>query len=848
MSIEARFSSDDHSQINVFYNGHQIGQIDVDQRAGDAAHRVFVHVGDENVPLDASRFHLDPSVENIQNLQVLLPSLAREAIAGRNEETLNHFRNGALIEAAKQGDRELVRELLSGGAEISTDYRGWAVAGAAGGGHLAFVRELLSGGAEISSRERGWAVRDAACGGHVEVVRELLLGGAEIGTYDRGRAVSGAALGGHLEVVRELLSGGAEISSRDRGGAVNCAALGGHLDIVRELFKGIEEQKVQELRGQAVAGAARGGHLEAVRELLSGGAEISTDDRGQAVTDAARGGHLAVVRELLSGGAEISTDYRGWAVKDAAGGGHLEVVRELLSREAQISTDYRGLAVSRAAGGGHLEVVRELLSGGAEISTDDRGLAVSGAAGGGHLDIVRELLSREAQISSDDRGAAVRAAALGGHLAVVRELLSGGAEISSLDRGMAVRGAAGGGHLAVVRELLSREAQISSEHRSRIVLGASRRGDAEIVEALLQNGPITAQARDSARTQARGEQRDQIIDLLNQARIQYQVEENGAPRGALSLTFDDLRQNPANYLQTVFEKGCPHSIYQLDSPQTIDLGGVTKQFLTVLIEALLNKKALELSDKNLPQIVNESQSLVLKQIGRLYALVDERNTDRTDKFLMGPVFNPQFFNLVKFVVGGRFDEELTVEVGKVLKEVDPALILLVDVVTDPDNHLASYAEIMGISEQEALADAKAILNTYSEALKAFVKGLTPQFKDKVLRSDPAILCTAVQGVEISGAEVLGALKFEGDMGVAADWIREKVEGADIDWLKKFVRVITGREALLPGAKIEIKKGWRDAFEVHTCFNSLDIPPLDMTKEEFLQGLDAAIADERYNVG
>jgi hypothetical protein len=49
-------------------------------------------------------------------------------------------------------------------------------------------------------------------------------------------------------------------------------------------------------------------------------------------------------------------------------------------------------------------------------------------------------------------------------------------------------------------------------------------------------------------------------------------------------------------------------------------------------------------------------------------------------------------------------------------------------------------------------------------------------------------------------------------------------------------------------QIKIKRCWRPAFEIHTCFNSLDLPLGEMTKEEFWAALDATIADEKYNIG
>jgi hypothetical protein len=235
--------------------------------------------------------------------------------------------------------------------------------------------------------------------------------------------------------------------------------------------------------------------------------------------------------------------------------------------------------------------------------------------------------------------------------------------------------------------------------------------------------------------------------------------------------------------------------------------------------------------------------------------MDERNNNRTDKFLTGPVFNPGVFSLLRVVQDKEIDDTVWRESALRLKVADSALQMSANMLLDPSNEeIEEYAGIMGVEEEkeEVVQTAKEALLPYLKAAKEFYSGTTPAFRDKIQGMDPTVLCTSVQGEEITNEGVLSVIHFEGDLGDQELWLREKIQSADGAWLKKFVRVITGREALLPGAKIEVKKGWRDAFEVHTCFNSLDIPPLDMpkdeTKEEFLQGLDAAIADERYNIG
>jgi hypothetical protein len=515
---------------------------------------------------------------------------------------------------------------------------------------------------------------------------------------------------------------------------------------------------------------------------------------------------------------------------------------------------YRSEVVEEAARGDHLEIVNALLAGieGADLEVL-RSKAVLGAVRGGHLEVVRELLSDGAVISEGVRAWAVIGAVSEGHLEIVRALLAGGSAISESKREWAVLGAVRGGYLEIVRELLA-NGQISIYRRSSSVLAASSNGQFEIVEALLQSGPITRSAQQSAITQASGARRGEILDILSYAQIVDQRGQVISNPDALELTFDGVKENPRHFLAEVATKGFPSSIFQLDAPETIDLGGVTKQFITVLVESLRLRTILDVSERGLPTIdtnleLDPEKVSTLKDFGTFYSHIDKRNNDRTDKFLTGAVFHSEFFALLRVVQDKEIDDAVWRESAPLLKEVDPTLEMPANMLLNPsDEAKEAYAEIMGVEKEEVVETAKETLLPYLEAAKAFYLGTTSAFKDKIQRMEPAALCTSVQGEAITNEGVLRVIHFEGDLGEQEQWLREKIQTADGAWLKQFVRVITGREAIAPGMSIKIKRCWREVFEVHTCFNSLDLPPGDMSKEDFLEGLDAAIADEKYNIG
>lgn len=84
-----------------------------------------------------------------------------------------------------------------------------------------------------NTNDRRTALIAASFNGHLEIVRELLSQGAEINARDKeGRtALMVASTGGHEEVVRQLLSRGADVNARTVGGAgtaLGMASFNGH--------------------------------------------------------------------------------------------------------------------------------------------------------------------------------------------------------------------------------------------------------------------------------------------------------------------------------------------------------------------------------------------------------------------------------------------------------------------------------------------------------------------------------------------------------------------------------------------------------------------------------------------
>ena len=161
--------------------------------------------------------------------------------------------------------------------------------------------------------------------GNLEMVKQALNDGADINAtlFDTRRFINSgltplhhASLEGHLKVVRELLSGeghqGATVDARDITGytPLYAASMRGHLDVVRELLSGEGHQgadaNLANVHGHTpLYAASQYGHLEVVRELLSGeghqGAAVSIDSLNIAKTP-----EIKALLEQAMGGAPAS--------------------------------------------------------------------------------------------------------------------------------------------------------------------------------------------------------------------------------------------------------------------------------------------------------------------------------------------------------------------------------------------------------------------------------------------------------------------------------------------------------------------------------------------------------------
>ena len=151
----------------------------------------------------------------------LLITIAAAALVGCSNEEVEI----SLIQAAKNGNIELVKGALDNGANVNAkDADGWtALHQSALYGPKEVVELLITKGADINAKERdGWAPLDqAAYNGHIEIAELLISKGADVNTKNNRHMtpLHHAAVKGHKEFVKLLIFKGADVNAKVSLGA-----------------------------------------------------------------------------------------------------------------------------------------------------------------------------------------------------------------------------------------------------------------------------------------------------------------------------------------------------------------------------------------------------------------------------------------------------------------------------------------------------------------------------------------------------------------------------------------------------------------------------------------------------
>lgn len=285
-----------------------------------------------------------------------------------------------LLQAARKGDLEQVRELLNQGADVNAE----------------------------DPRRGGTPLHEAAYWGRRDVAALLLEKGAKADADKNYSPLHDAAWRGNTEVAELLQEKGAAIN---QVGAV-CTPLQNAVEKNRIKTAELLIAKGADLHGpepylanRLLDLAAERGHVEMIRLLLAHGLKVNGfgfRNEPRPLRLAADNGNTTAVAYLLDQGADIH--YRGEkygdrydqdAILGSAVRGHKETFDLLLARGAKVDLN---VALSAAAETGNLELVKELVDKGGNVNGEGKQepAPLEGAIRSGKLDVVRYLVQKGA--------------------------------------------------------------------------------------------------------------------------------------------------------------------------------------------------------------------------------------------------------------------------------------------------------------------------------------------------------------------------------------------------------------------------------------------------------------------
>jgi len=659
-----------------------------------------------------------------------------------------------------------------------------------------------------------------------------------------------------------------------------------HVQLLLSFVQSIPDYYSESLLCDAVSS----GNVEILTALLQCPLLSKSFEYRKVLKDAVTQNRIDLVHALLDSGIKISDLH--WSQAARASSANLEIAELLFDKAKERSLALQEIVLSQvfeqAMTSDHQNAINFCMQHMRLLTSPGRvhSLLLT-AIICNHLQVVRYFFSEGRRVNLDDLNDIVSLVIHNRiHLDILEFIFSQGATLNDRDIDRAIQSALISrecDHLLFYVQRFSESRGILIQALDSIVMCACSQGRLDLLEAALRAGPINREAREIALTQARQDIRLQAQDLLSHARIIEILDPisslrsieafdarsianfEGVREEGFYVRLSDLERDPLHYLNQLCELDrLPSRVVLLDSPRTIDLGGVSKECYYTLVQALLKKECLSISDEGFPIALAGKNDIeifeLLRKLGRFYSLIDASNQTRRDKLLVGHVFCSSFLETVKLVVKQDDDSEALMPVAEIVKndnETNLVSLKLLQSKNDDTSFKGLSEDLQAITwceSEKVIEVANQTLMFYVKAARAFADGCMPPLKDRILSFLPTRLLAVIQGEELSSEGIISVLRCEpnsptSNMDQKFEWIKEKIRTSDLEWKRNFVLAISGSKVLQPGRTFVIRDRASEAngvFEFHTCFNSLDVPSCSrLTKEEFLMGLDAVIG-EGYN--
>lgn len=665
------------------------------------------------------------------------------------------------------------------------------------------------------------------------------------------------------------------------------AANGGRTDILIYFIQTHSSLISKATLEQAIYRATRQGHIENLKFLLLNIENISEEKFSQILNCAIEKGNLAIVHFLLLRPEfkSLSGDQLGIYIKKAAlyNDPDNKIIKLLIDENKTRITEGANRSISS-------DILIEAICN-AHIGNTDCILLLFEEIK--HLSASTNILEQAATKAIEN-----------GNVFVLNLILN------EIEEGkiqnvliQAICGSARGNNIDVLKYLiLNHGKNISIDTIGNAAVEAAKKGFVPILWFLIQHSPIQPKYFDIIRENLIQEKH---VAISEETRIRIEILVSvgrGQPyvRNLFFLAPEMLKRHPTDYLRSIFENGMPPRIFVIDdtgndSP-VIDVGGVTKQFITILSQSLLDNKIL--SSTGLPKC-NKDQISTFEYLGRLVSVIYQNNLSRSDKILTGYLFPEFFLKMVKTIALQDGEEQGFIGCCEIIARADPALAPAANLVINPtaDNKLKYLSSIGEERESNTIDPNDPVVNEardymalYYHPARGFCEGMEGPFSIDLskgnLQDFQGQLVTA-QGllkainifdsygnkIELSsrGQDIVRRVA-DGDIALLrneiaqkkategsltsqsfldhVDWLIEEIVIEEPKWLRDFVFSVTGKQTLINGTFINLKQNIYDAnksqFKIATCLNEITMPSGSFNRDEFISALKAVSQGDSFN--
>ncbi|MBR5888343.1 MAG: ankyrin repeat domain-containing protein, partial [Akkermansia sp.] len=286
-----------------------------------------------------------------------------------------------LYVAAKNGETELVKLLITAGADVNKANEDGLTPlyCAADKGRTECVKLLIAAGADVNKAEKfgRTPLCMAAWNGHTECVK-LLLNAPGIDKSSH-TPLSLAVMANDVNKLKHLLAAGADVNKADKEGATPLywAAYNGHTECMKLLIDAGADVNKADKWGTPLFRAAVYGHTECVKLLINAGADVNRAKDGHTPLHmAVYFDHTECVKLLIAAGANVNKANEDGLTPlyCAADKGRTEYVKLLIAAGADVNKadKYGETPLFRAAIKGRTECVKLLIAAGADVNKADK--------------------------------------------------------------------------------------------------------------------------------------------------------------------------------------------------------------------------------------------------------------------------------------------------------------------------------------------------------------------------------------------------------------------------------------------------------------------------------------------